>query len=93
MRIQFPVSVDAKICITPSVVLNIYFGELAKCLKEYVCFPHVSSITRSGVSGKCTYAFRKLLFNRVNICSRHYNLALGYGVDLIFEQRGLVGVG
>ena len=27
MRIQFPVSVDAKICITPSVVLNSYFGE------------------------------------------------------------------
>ena len=42
IRIHFPVSVDAKICITPSVVLNIFFGELAKCLKDSVGLPHIS---------------------------------------------------
>ena len=53
MRIQFPESVSAKICIPPSVVLNSYFGGPSKCLKEYVGFPHISSITRS-------WGFRKV---------------------------------
>ena len=38
MRIQFSVSVNAKICTTPSVVLKSFFTELAKCLKDSVAF-------------------------------------------------------
>ena len=47
MRIQFRVSANTKICITPTVVLNSYFGKTAKRLKEYVGLRHISSITRS----------------------------------------------
>ena len=53
IRIQFPVSVDAKLCNIPSIVLSGYFGEPAKCWKEFVCSLHVSSITRS-------WGFRKV---------------------------------
>ena len=86
--IQFPVSANAKTCFTPSAVLDSYFGKTVKRLKEYVDFPHISSITRPRISGKCTYAFRIRLWNRVNICNRHYNVALGYGVDRILGCGG-----
>ena len=32
MRIQFPVAVSVKVCVIPSVVLNIYFGGLCQVL-------------------------------------------------------------
>ena len=41
-----------------------------------------------GISGKYTYAFRRRLFSRVNICSHHYNLASGYGGDRILSCGG-----
>ena len=89
MGIQFPVSVSAKICILPFVVPNSYFGGLVKCMRKtcrfFACQFHNNV---PGVSGKCTYASRRLLFDRVNICSRHYNLALGYGVDRIWSCGG-----
>ena len=47
MKIQFPVSANAKIGMTQSVVLNSYFRKAAKLLKEYVGFLHISSMTRS----------------------------------------------
>ena len=86
MRIRFPVALSANICVTLSVVLSSYFGKgQFKCLKEYVGFLHNTFL---GFCGKCTYAFRRQLFERVNICNRRYNLALGYGVDRILSCGG-----
>ena len=85
MRIRFPVALSAKIFDTLSIVLSSYFGGPCKCLKEYVGF---SACRTPGVSGKCTYAFRRQLRDRVNICNRRYNLALGYGVDRILSCGG-----
>ena len=69
MRIRFPVALSANICVTLSVVLSSYFGKgHFKCLKEYVAFLHNTFL---GLSGKYTYAFRRQLFDIVNICNRH----------------------
>ena len=40
MKIRFPVTFSAKICVTLSVVLSSHFRGPCKCLKEYVGFPH-----------------------------------------------------
>ena len=45
-------------------------------------------ITSSRGSGKYTYIFRIGLKDRVNICSRRYNLASAYGVDRILCYGG-----
>ena len=53
---------------------------------ERIC--RLSAWRIPGVSGKCTYAFRRQLLDRVNICNLRYNLALGYGVDRILSCGG-----
>ena len=47
MGIQFPVAVSAKVCVIHLYCSKITSGGSAKCLDEYVSFPHISSITRS----------------------------------------------
>ena len=47
MKIQFPVSANAKIGKIRSVVLKGYFRKSARSSKEYVGFSHISSITQS----------------------------------------------
>ena len=76
-----PSALSVKIGVALSVVLSSYVGGPCKCLKEYVAFLHNTFL---GFSGKCMYSFRRQLFNRVNICNRRHNLALGYGGDRIW---------
>ena len=47
MKIQIPVSANAKVGMIRFVLLNSYFGQTARRLKEYVGFPHICSIARS----------------------------------------------
>ena len=47
MKIQFPLSANAKIGMIRSVLLNSYSGKNTRRLNEYIGSPHIGSITRS----------------------------------------------
>ena len=74
----FPSASSAIIGVALSVVLIGYFEGRLSAWK----------IMSAEASGKYTYVFRRKLEERINICSRRYNLPSGYDGDRILSCGG-----